>query len=64
MLPAHAKALLRIGHAAVLGRLGAQDDVFELVHARVGKHQRGVVFYYHRCRGYDMVRLAFKEVFE
>ena len=55
MLAADAQTFLRVGDARPFGRLVAQDDVFELVHAGVGEHQRGVVFYDHRGRRHDLV---------
>ncbi len=64
VLAAHTEALLRVGHAAALGGGVAKDDVLELVHARVGKHQRGVVFDYHRCGRHDMMAFRLKIVFE
>ena len=48
VLAAHAKTLLRVGAAARLRILRAKYDVFPLIHARVGKHQRGVVLDDHR----------------
>ena len=43
VLAAGAHALLRSGRALVVAPLRAQKEVFELVHARVGEQQRGVV---------------------
>ena len=48
VLAAHAKTLLRVGAAARLRILRAKYDVLPLIHARVGKHQRGVVLDDHR----------------
>ena len=42
----------------------AQDDVLELVHARVGKHQRRVVLNHHGSGRDDVVSLAFEETLE
>ena len=44
VLAADTEAFLRIGATFARGGTVAQDDVFELVHARIGKHQRRVVF--------------------
>jgi hypothetical protein len=43
VLAAGADALLRGGGAVVVALLGAEEEVLELVHARVGEEQRGVV---------------------
>jgi hypothetical protein len=43
VLAAGADAFLRRGGAGVVALLLAKEDVLELVHARVGKQQRGVV---------------------
>ena len=51
------EALLRIGDARKLHRAVAKEDVFELVHSRIGKHQRWVVFHDHGCRWNDFMRL-------
>ena len=48
VLAAHAEALLGVCHTFVFGRVVAQDDVFELVHAGIGEHQSRVVFDDHR----------------
>ena len=61
---AHAEAFLGVGDARPLRGLVAENDVFKLVHARVGKHQRGVVFDYHRCRRHNLVTFALEELLE
>ena len=61
VLTADAQALLRIGHPLPFGRMVSQDNILELVHARVGEHQRGVILNHHRSGGDDMVSLALKE---
>ncbi len=43
MLAAGADALLRRGGAVVVALLEAEKDVLELVHARVGEEQGGIV---------------------
>ena len=55
VLAAHAQALLRVGTPAGLRVPEAQDNILPLVHARIGKHQCGVVLDYHRCRGHYLV---------
>ncbi len=57
VLAADAKTLLRVGNAPRLRNSVAQNYILELVHTRIGKHQRGVVFDYHRCGGDDAVAL-------
>ena len=58
---ADAKALLGVAHAGI-GSLGiAKKDVFKLIHARIGKHQRGVVFHHHGCTGNNVVILALEK---
>ena len=63
VLAAHAQAFLRVGAAAGLGVLGTQYDVLPLVHARISKHQRGVVLDNHRCRRDDNVSFRLEEFF-
>ena len=64
VLAAHAQALLRVGPAARFGVALAQYDVFPLVHAGVGEHERGVVLHHHRGRWHNGVALAGKEILE
>ncbi len=64
VLAAHTQTFLRVGNATALGAGVAKNDILELVHSRVGKHQRGVIFDDHRCRWHDMVAFRFKIVFE
>ena len=64
VLAADAKALLRVGHPFVFRRVVAQNDVLELVHSRIGKHQCGVVLDYHGSGGHDVVTLALEETLE
>lgn len=47
-------------------RLITQEPILELVHPRIGKHEGGIVLYYHGCRGnYSMSFLLkkFRKVF-
>ena len=62
VLARHAQALLRVGRARILAGRIAQEDVLELVHARVGEHQRGVSLDDHRGRRHDHVALRCEEV--
>ncbi len=64
VLAAHAQALLRVGAAAWFGILGAQYDILPLVHACIGKHERGVVLDHQRCRRDDNVSFRLKEFLE
>ena len=49
VLAAGAETFLGICHTAVLWNGIAENDVLELVHARIGEHERGVVLDDHRC---------------
>ena len=64
VLAAHAQALLRIGHTAPLGLLIAKDDVFELVHTSIGKHEGWIVLDYHGSRGHNVVAALLEVTFE
>ena len=61
VLTAHAQAFLRVGHAAAFGFGVSEDDILELVHPGVGKHQCRVVLDYHRSGGDDEVSVLLKE---
>ncbi len=61
VLAAGADALLRGGGAGVVALFCAEEDVFELVHARVGEEQRGVVGGHERGRVHAAVRLRLKK---
>ena len=61
VLAAGADALLRRGGAGVVALLGAKEEVFELVHARVGEQQRGVVGRHQRGRVHAAVPLRLKK---
>ena len=62
VLARYAKTLLRIRHTGVFGRAVAEENILELVHAGVGKHQRRIVLYDHRCRRYDGMLLASEKI--
>ncbi len=61
VLAAGAYALLRSGGARVVALLRAEKKVFELVHARVGKQQRGVVGRHQRRGVHPAVPLRLKK---
>jgi hypothetical protein len=42
----------------------AQNNILKLIHARIGKHQCGVVFDYHGCGRHDEVTFRLKKTFE
>ena len=62
VLARHAQALLGIGRTRIFAGRVAQKDVLELVHARIGEHQRGVALHDHRRRRHDHMALALEEV--
>ena len=61
MLAGDAETLLGVGHARVFGRIVAQKDVLELVHASIGEHQRRVILDDHRCGWDNMMLFGFKK---
>ena len=62
VLARHAQALLGIGRTRIFAGRIAQKDVLELVHARIGEHQRGVALHDHRRRRHDHMAFALEEV--
>ena len=64
VLATHAQTLLGVSHTRPFHWLVAEDDVFELIHARVGKHQRRVIFYDHGRGRHDVVSFALEEFLE
>ena len=64
VLAAGADALLRRGGALVVSFFHAGEDVLELVHARVGKEQRGIVGRHQRRAANDAMIVGRKEVEE
>lgn len=61
VLAADTETFLRVGAAAWLRLLGAEDNVLPLVHAGVGEHQRGVVLDDDRRRWYYDVSFRLEE---
>ena len=64
VLAADAQTLLRVGNTPPLGVLVAQDNILELVHTRIGKHERGVILDNHGSRRHDMVAMLLKIALE
>jgi hypothetical protein len=48
MLTAHAQTLLRIRYASVFGHFVSQKEILELIHARIGEQERGIVLHHDR----------------
>ena len=61
VLAAGANAFLRRGGARVVALLGPEENVLELVHARVGEEQRRIVGRHQRRRVHAAVALGLKE---
>ena len=64
VLARNAQALLGVGRTRIFAGRIAQEDILELVHARVGKHQRGIVFNHHWSRRHNLVTFTFEETLE
>ena len=64
VLSADAQAFLRVGRPLELRCGIAQEDILELVHAGIGKHERGVVLDHHGRGGDDRVPLGSEEIQE
>ena len=64
VLARYAQAFLAVGHAFRFRNPVAEDDVLELVHTGVGKHQGRVILEHHRRRRHNLVALVFKECLE
>ena len=62
VLARDAQAFLRIGRTRVFAGRVAQENILELVHARIGEHQRGVALDDHRGRRHDNVAFRFEKV--
>ena len=61
MLAARAQAGLHTGGAVVGAFVGAEKHVFELHHAAVGEHERGVVGGHERAGGDNLMPFGFKK---
>ena len=55
VLAAYTQAFLRVGHAGIFYWVITENNIFELVHSRIGEHQRWVIFYNHGCRRYNFM---------
>ena len=64
MLSAYTQTFLRVRDSLVFRRMVTQNNIFKLVHTRVGKHQRGVVLNHHRSRRHNLVTFTFEETLE
>ena len=62
VLAAHTEALLGVRGSGELGGAVAQENVLELVHARIGEHERGVILDDHGGRGHYRVPLGGEKV--
>ena len=62
VLAAGADALLSRGGAAVGTLVEAQEDILELVHARVGEQERGIVMRHHRAGRDNGMALGLEEL--
>jgi hypothetical protein len=62
VLATGAHALLRGDGASVIAVLKSQEQIFELVHSRIGKQQSGIVFRNERRAGNNPVSMALKVV--
>ena len=61
---ADTQAFLRICNSTVFRRYVSKDNVFKLIHSRVGKHQCGIVFDNHRSRRHYVVTFTFEKIFK
>ena len=64
VLSAYAQTFLRVRDSFVFRRVVAQNNIFKLVHTRIGKHQGRVVFNHHWSRRNDVVSFRLKEILE
>ena len=64
MLSANAQAFLRVRDSFIFCRVVTQNNIFELVHPRVSKHQCRVIFNYHWSRGHYLMAFALEETLE
>ena len=61
---ADTKTFLRVRHSFIFRRVITQNNIFKLVHTRVGKHQRGVIFNHHGSRRHNLVTFTFEKTLE
>ena len=64
MFTAHAQTFLRVCHTWIFDRVVTQNNVFELIHTCIGKHQCRVTFDDHRCRRNDFMPFRSKKIEE
>ena len=64
MLSANAQAFLRVRDSFIFCRVVTQNNIFELVHPRISKHQCRVIFNYHWSRGHYLMAFALEETLE
>jgi hypothetical protein len=62
VLAGHAHTLLRVGDAGVIALVGAEEDVLELHHARVGEEQGRIPARHQRHGGHKGVSVLDEEV--
>ena len=62
MFAAHAKTFLAVCYARIFDWVIPQNNALPRVHARVGKHQRRVIFYHHRSTRHYLMPLACHKV--
>ncbi len=62
MLAADPEAFLCIGDAAHVRCLGAKEVVLELVHARIGEHERGVILVDDGGGGHDFMLFGSEKI--
>ncbi len=64
MLATDTQAFLAVGNPRPLRRFVAEDNILELIHARIGEHQRGVILDNHRGRRNNLMPLALEKLLE
>ena len=64
VLTADAQTFLRVGHTRIFRRRLSQENILELVHTGIGKHQSGVVLHYHRSRRHNLVSFRSEKTFK
>ena len=62
VLSADSETLLRVGRPVCLRSDVAEEDVLELVHSGIGKHESWVVLYDHRRRRNNRMSLGCEEI--